>query len=573
MTIAFKAEALSLGDLLSGNRLYAVPVFQRAYSWTSREVSQLLGDLWLGLAEARQGDSPGHESLLLGSVVTVNNEHDAKGAAWVIDGKQRLTTLTVLLAALRDRLGDMAGWLNDLIWRFHPADMAATLVPRLSLDLEEDGYFGVQVRRLGGSAQMWEPEAGHKGRRGIHDCLEIILEDLADRPDTELLALAVFLRDHVCLVLISAPDIDAGFKTFVTTNHRGKPLAATDILKVELLAAVPEENRAQRLAQWISAERALGGDFQDLPGYLRDVHGVSHGATIRDVLELSQRAGGAAQFLDTLLFPLAERLQPIVKSNHIGSQYSERINASLRYLNWLRARDWVPPALAFCGRFPEYDAEFAGFLEGLERLAYGLQILGSGADKRLARYRTVIEALGSKVPTDGWVAPMALTAEEQWTMLLNVRGNLYHRSPSACKLLLKRLSASYPGDEYMHSLAEVTIEHLLPRNLSVQSPWRQAIPNSEEREACSKMLGNLVLITKQQNKDARNNGFDIKHRIIFPGRQASPHAITNQVISQLQWRAEDIRARDADLVQRMTQIWQLDEQPPPRRPKSAPAGA
>lgn len=566
MTLAFTAEALSLGDLLSGDRRFAIPVFQRAYSWTSREVGQLVGDLWLALAEQRHLAAP-NGGLLLGSVVVVDERRrtgaagDGLAPAWVIDGKQRLTTLTILLAILRDQLGDAAGWIGDLIWRIDQAQTAAAPSPRLVLDLEEDTYFGVQVRRPGASIDPSEPQGDHKGRRGIRDAQETIAEDLEDRSIDDLLALAEFLRDQVALVLITAPDIDTGFKLFVTTNHRGKPLSPSDILKAELMAEVPEQHREARLAQWGNAERALGKDFHDLPGYLRALHSRSQGPIIRDVLDVSHREGGAVQFLDATLFPLADRLHPILHAAHAGSPFSARINTSLRYLNWLRARDWVPPALAFSSRYPGRNEDFAVFLEALERLAYGLQILGSGADRRQARYRSVIDAMGNAAVTESAQAPLNLTDDEQWTMVLNARSNLYHRSQSTCKLLLKRLSASYPGDDPMPVLADVTVEHILPRNLSAESPWRRAIPDAEEREACSKMLGNLVLLSKQQNKDARNNAFEIKQGIVFPAGRPSPHAITNQIKGLPQWGADEIRARDAYLLQRMTDIWQLKGQP------------
>ncbi len=570
MSLAFRAEALTLGSLFSGDRTFAVPVFQRAFSWTSREVGQLLGDIWLALEQMRRTEGP-YNGLLLGSLVVV--EEPGRKSAWVIDGKQRLTTLTVILATLRDRLGLRAAWISNLLWSSDPANGAHEASPRLVLDIEEDAYFAAQVRRFGASDDPIEPDGDHKGRLRLRECQQTVFDDLEERSDAELLALAAFLRDQVALVLISAPDIDTGFRTFVTTNHRGKPLTTTDILKAELMAQVPEQTRDERLDQWANAERTLGGDFQELPGYLRAVHGRAQSGTIRDVLDLSQREGGAVQFLDTLLFPLADRLHPILNASYAGSRAAERINTSLRYLKWLKARDWVPPALAFCGRFPDRDAEFAVFLDGLERLAYGMQILGTGNDRRGVRYRAVIAALGDHAKPNVLPASLLLSEEEQGTIQLNARSNLYQRSQSTCKLLLKRLSASYAGDTYLPSLSEWTVEHLLPRNISAESPWRQAIPNAEEREACSKMLGNLVLITKQQNKEARNNGFEVKHRVIFPHGQVSPHAITNQVLFMRHWTAEDIRARDAVLLQRVAEIWQLKGQPRARRSKQSALAA
>jgi hypothetical protein len=87
------------------------------------------------------------------------------------------------------------------------------------------------------------------------------------------------------------------------------------------------------------------------------------------------------------------------------------------------------------------------------------------------------------------------------------------------------------------------------------------------------MLGNLVLITKQQNRDARNNAFEVKRRVIFPNGKASPHAITNQILTLSQWRAEDIRARDAALLQRLAEIWRLKGTQRSRRSRQETAAA
>ena len=559
MALSFQAQAISLGQLLSADRHFAIPSFQRNYCWTAREVSQLTADIWLGLVEARQL-AGNYGGLLLGSIVVVDGQAEAaaaNGAALVIDGKQRLTTLSILLAALRDRLGDAAPWIADLIWYPDTEAGVGESKARLLLDPEEDSYFELQVLRPGVSRDPYEPSGDAQGIRGIRECQQAIVEDLEGRSDADLMDLAVFLRDLVAVVLISAPDIDTGFRIFLTTNHRGKPLSSTDILKAELMAGVPEKSREQRLEQWRAAEKTLGSDFEDLPGYLRAVHGKAHGATIREVLEISQKHGSTERFLDTVMFPLAEKLHPILNAAHSGSPLSARINRSLRHLNWLRARDWVPPALAYVSRFPNENYGLADFLEAVERLAYGMQVIGFGSDRRIARYRTVIEMLGMERPLDLAANPLMLSDDEQRNFQLNAFNNLYQRNQSSCKLLLKRLSASYSGDESTSSLNDVTVEHVLPRNLPANSGWRLQIPNAEEREACSRLLGNLVLVTKQQNQVARNHDFEAKLRVFFPNGHTSPHAITNQIMRQRSWRAEDIRARDAELASRVSELWQL----------------
>ena len=107
---------MSLRTVFSGVRRYSVPIFQRSYSWTSHEVALLLSDLWFGLEEQReQGAHFG--GCFLGSLVVVEGPGAAAGDVdmLVIDGKQRLTSLTMLLFALRDRLGDQAPRLAELL--------------------------------------------------------------------------------------------------------------------------------------------------------------------------------------------------------------------------------------------------------------------------------------------------------------------------------------------------------------------------------------------------------------------------------------------------------------------------
>lgn len=96
-----KAEDTSFLNLLGGGaRQFVIPVFQRQYSWTETQSSQLLGDV------VRVARRPPGTTHFVGSVVYVaSGDHSAVLPQWlVIDGQQRLTTCTILLAVLRNRL-------------------------------------------------------------------------------------------------------------------------------------------------------------------------------------------------------------------------------------------------------------------------------------------------------------------------------------------------------------------------------------------------------------------------------------------------------------------------------------
>src|SRR5215813_1268669 len=94
------AHDVRLTDMIDGTKQFIIPVFQRDYSWGTKHCLQLWKDI------IRVGSDKNAKAHFIGSVVYVAAEEtSANITRWLlIDGQQRLTTLTLLLAALRNRL-------------------------------------------------------------------------------------------------------------------------------------------------------------------------------------------------------------------------------------------------------------------------------------------------------------------------------------------------------------------------------------------------------------------------------------------------------------------------------------
>ena len=104
----------------------------------------------------------------------------------------------------------------------------------------------------------------------------------------------------------------------------------------------------------------------------------------------------------------------------------------------------------------------------------------------------------------------------------------------------------------------MTVEHVLPRKLSATSQWRGWHPDPEIRDRCTQSLGNLVLVTKAQNDRAGNLDFARKLDIYFnfPG---APIPILNEDLrGRTEWKTADIKAREAQLMQLIEELWKLD---------------
>lgn len=106
-----RAFERSIADLLCNKFLFTVPSYQRPYAWTTEQAAELLDDLQY--ARQQNGDSP--SPYFLGTIVVIKD--DDAPAADVVDGQQRLATLTVLLAVLRDLAPDEDAQQIDLYIR------------------------------------------------------------------------------------------------------------------------------------------------------------------------------------------------------------------------------------------------------------------------------------------------------------------------------------------------------------------------------------------------------------------------------------------------------------------------
>src|SRR5258707_11702693 len=98
-----KATEAKLLDFLKKSPQFVIPIYQRTYSWTERECRQLWDDI------VRTGGNDSLAAHFVGSIVYIEKglyQVTTQTPLLVIDGQQRLTTITLLIAALAEALGD-----------------------------------------------------------------------------------------------------------------------------------------------------------------------------------------------------------------------------------------------------------------------------------------------------------------------------------------------------------------------------------------------------------------------------------------------------------------------------------
>ncbi|MBN9260925.1 MAG: DUF262 domain-containing protein [Hyphomicrobium sp.] len=561
MTYGLDAHATTLGKLLGPPHLFDVPAFQRAYSWTTEEAGQLIEDLLLALGE---GDAQASTSgYFLGPILLLDGSSpnaQAGGARsfQIIDGQQRLATLTVLACVLRDlvrRDGHALPELDRMIGG--GSEAGAPTRCRLQMRGSAQHTMATCIQAPGATLVEAARENLSESEALLLAVRDQFVEALADRDTATLMRLAAFLHDACSVVVITSRDVDRAHRTFAALNNRGRPLERCDIINAELMDSVTGDELARLQRDWETLGTRLGASLEMLFSHVRAAVGDVRAPVIAEIRRLATAAGGGAKFIDTVLMPFGHALADIQAAGHRGSPESAEINRRLRHLSWLPSTEWLPPLLLWWTRHHDDAHALAAFLARIDRLGFGMRVLGLGADKRQSRMqqlRTTIERGHALTLVGG---PLDFSSEEMRNIRHNLR-DLHRRSQLTCKLVLMRLESELAGDPGALDSEGLTVEHILPQKPARTSMWRNWFADPEEREACTGSLGNLVLVPRALNERARNQDFERKHAIFFAENAPPLPRLTAELRDVKTWNATQIRAREERLLAILDAMWHLN---------------
>lgn len=550
------AGELPLRKIFCSDYDFAIPDYQRPYAWQSEQALQLLDDLDDALG--RDEDDP----YFLGSVVLVKQGDTP--AAQVIDGQQRLTTLTILLSILRDLTENtqLSAELKELVEEPGRIMDGTRAKPRLRLRKRDADFFAKYVQTAGNLDALVElPDhaLGTDAQRAIRDNTRALRNRLLDWPETKRQALATMLGQRTLLVVVSTPDLASAHRIFSVMNARGLDLSPADIFKADVIGAVPPERQADYADKWEDAEQDLGRDtfaalFLDIRMIFarerarRELLKEFPTQVLREYLPSK-----ATVFVDDVLLPYADAIEHVVNQDFPGPGAAAEVNNWLRRLAMLDNNDWRAPALWALRHHREDVAFLVAYLQRLERLAASMLLRRVYATPRAQRYADLLKSLDRGTGLDA--AEFDLTDAERAATRTKLEEDIYLVQPVRKYVLLRldELLAKTPGVSYDHKL--ITVEHILPQNPAPDSEWSTAF-TEDERTLWTHKLGNLVLLNRAKNSEAQNYDFVTKKAKYFTGKNGvSTFALTSQVLGSEAWTPEVLQARQERLVGLLATEW------------------
>lgn len=563
---SLSAHESPLSKIFCDDYIFSIPGYQRPYSWTEEQASELVMDL-LGHVQNNSNDVDDINPYFLGNIVLIKK--DDKPNSEVIDGQQRLTTLTILLSVLRFLIKDKENYETNITKRIcQECDpvLGTDTVYRITIrDMDKEFFKNYIQDRKGIEKLLQNKEDLNDSCMLIKNNAVCIHELLKEKSERELTDLAQFIVRKCYLVVVSTSDIDSAYRIFSVMNDRGLDLTATDILKAEIIGGIPENERQEYTGKWEAMEEQIGREhFNDLFSHIRMIHRPSkpQETLVKEFNKHVKASGQPKEFIDKKLSPCSDAYTIFLHANYSDKEKEEEsklINEKIGWLKRIDNSDWLPPAICYFSNAENDTDQLLEFVCALERLASCMMIFRGNINYRIKRYSDLLTWMqNGKLPMQ-YDSPINLKNDEVEKTIETLGGNIYENTKTRLMILLRLDSILSDGSaKYDHKV--ITVEHVLPQNPKPCSDWVRWIPKEETRKNIVHKLGNLVLLSRRKNSSASNYELKKKKESYFKVGGVSTFAITTKVISHDEWDEESINALQVEYIEKLKVEWKLVKQ-------------
>jgi uncharacterized protein with ParB-like and HNH nuclease domain len=545
-----EAAEAKVQKVLQGDKQFLVPHFQRPYSWREREWRVLWDDLIELVAEE---DPKPH---FLGSIVSAPARAVPEGVEkrLLIDGQQRLTTIVLLLALIRERasaVGNarLAERIVDLILNRHEEGAERYKLQPTQGETVQDSDRDALAALIDGREQS--------STSGIQEARTYFRNKLARADAPALDALLKVITSKLTLVSIILDEKDNPHRIFESLNGKGRPLSQADLIRnYFFMRLLPAEHETVYRTLWQPMQRRLGEDT--LTEFVR--HYLMHfGPVVKesDIYSmLKERVDNSERDPRAHLEDLARFAGHYEVLLHPEKAPTAAIRQRLGRLQ----RFEVTVAYPFL--LPVY-ADFAGGALTAEQLCGVLDVIETYVVRRFvcavptSGLNKVFPSLYQQVKnrpdvvqaTKSVLAERACPRDDEFRDRLD-SARLYGSGERRDKtlIILGRLEAALGHKEQVDTSA-LTIEHVMPQTLT--DWWKSHLGDDWEEDHGQLLhtLGNLTLTN--YNTELSNRSYPEKRVLL-----ANSHVELNRYFADVEhWNEGEIQRRADALTDLALTVW------------------
>jgi hypothetical protein len=564
-----------IGHVLAGTEL-KVPKYQRSFKWGDRHVADLFNDL-------EKAITTDEKEYFLGTVVVADND---QGIPEVVDGEQRLATITILLAAIRDYFDEIGQRQrgDDIHQPFLVSRdrRSQEMNPRLTLNDADHDFFLNRILQRDAKVRTQTTPARESHKRLVK-AAALAAAHIRNLAKTQsdatglLLDRVDYIEKQSKILFVIVPSFANAFVIFETLNDRGLELAISDLLKNYLfLTAGKRLTEVQQ--KWVSMyDLFVSGDNEEfVVDFIRQLWSSRHGLTrereLYDQIKAEIKGPQSAVSFGNQLALGARYYQALVNPNHpLWAQYGVA-NQHMATLNQLGITRIRPLILAVLDQFSIPEAKKAlnlmvswavrfmvvgglgtGTLE--ERYSERANEIHTGAIKNASDLRSAMEKL---VPSD-------TRFQEAFAHVSFSKSNL-------ARYFLRVLERAANDEDQPELLPnenaeELNLEHIMPEEPADKWPTL----DYEIYGTYHHRLGNLALMKQRENVEIANESPAAKEVAYASSKLKLTKMISGAIAKSKSWGPNEIDTRQKYLAKLAVAAWSLKFEKNPKRPKNSAA--
>ena len=539
----FRPDAKSILEVFGNvDSYYQIPDYQRPYSWTDKQIS----DLWEDLYAAMEAEDP---SYFLGPIILIQKPD---GYYEVVDGQQRLTTLTILFCVVRDlyekeirkrdsRLAERI--VNSIISNVDKEDRLKLITQAKSQNEFKEEVLK-EVRFPEGPLSQKE-----KKKQPFMNAAQLFKERLADLRRQGRIHLVIsflnYLFTRVDVITITCSRQAQAIKLFQVINTRGLDLSNADLVKSYLYGRVLNKKEGdQFIATWNEIEtvsKDMDESIDDLLTYYEYFLLASNPRkTVYEELEAKFKKRDPNEviydfrtFVDSYKKLYDKKSKVVYTLWYLPNQVYwkaiittaikedfKNIDGLTREIRRFYYCYWIGGF--YISKIKQFSFNIIGWIKEGRDLAF----IKNSLDHKLVEDKVadrVRENIANDAYDANWLKPLLVMIEYEKT--------------DGSKL------------EFLELNRNIHVDHILPEKWSTVSYWKSRWSN-EDATAWLNRMGNLTLLSGRKNCSAQNWAFD-KKKDVYRGKGfdgTTAFLITQALLSKRDWTTRQVKARQKSLV-------------------------
>ncbi len=544
-----QASETKLQDIIEGTKQYVVPMFQRSYSWQKNDW-QLLWDDILELYESEQPYPH-----FMGSMVTMpSNDSLPQGVTKyvLIDGQQRLTTIFILVAVLRDQAkkSNQLKLGNELNNKFLVNEYDEGWDYYKLLPTQQDRQYFYEIIK--------GDFVNNKKNHLMHECYLFLEKKIRQFPELDLRKFKNIIGDFLVLVSISLGKDDNPYLVFESLNAKGQPLTQADLIRNYFFMQINQDDQDKIYQKyWLPMEQLLGDNLTEFMRHYLTKNGIlvkknevyfklKERVNKGDTLEYLKDIYEHSQYYANLLNPGRETNKNIrkyltrIKCLDVATVYSFLLNC---YYDWQHNKLTETTFLDVLKTIENYLLRrFACNIQtqGLNRIFASLYAqITKEIDLESA---TFLERLKKALQNQNY--PKDSQFKNQLTIVQLYGTNRTDKG----RLILESLEKFF-GHKEQVSFDNLSIEHIMPQ--TINDEWKNHLGDDYEitHELLLHTLGNLTLTG--YNSELKNSVFSVKKQELNKS-----HLELNKYFQNVDiWTRETMEKRGKILAEMALEIW------------------